>query len=111
MSEGHLRDAWLSQMNPGPLWRASCYDPREIFDALTKEEAKAGLERNLGPLARLLHWIDGPEPGPRRPRWTFGIRRAGRREHRGERARGIGYRSVSPMHARGSSRQGERWSA
>jgi hypothetical protein len=68
MGEGRLTKAWLWKPTPGLLWRASCFDPREIFDAPTKEEAKAGLEQTLGPRAMgLLHWIDGPEPGPRRP--------------------------------------------
>lgn len=67
MSEGRLTNCWLWKPNPGNLWRASCFSPREIVDAATKEEAKAGLEQNLGPAARgLLRWFEEPEPVSRR---------------------------------------------
>jgi hypothetical protein len=42
--------------------------PREIVFMPTEAEAKAALKEALGPLAALgIHWVDGPEPGPRRP--------------------------------------------
>src|SRR5437879_4720327 len=67
MSEGRLRNAWVWKPTPGLLWRATCFDPREICDAATQEEAQAGLKQALGPLALGLHWIYEPSPGPRRP--------------------------------------------
>lgn len=68
MSEPKLPVCYCSQPTPGVLWKASCFMPREIVFLPTEAEAKAALKEALGPLAALgIHWIDGPEPGPRRP--------------------------------------------
>jgi hypothetical protein len=68
VSEAKLPVCYISQPKPGLLWKASCFMPREIVWGMTEAEAKDGLKQTLGPLAALgIHWIDGPEPGPKRP--------------------------------------------
>ena len=64
-NKGHWINAWIFKPNPGLLWQASCFDPREIVYAATEAEAKSALETVLGPRALgLLRWIHGPEPRP-----------------------------------------------